>query len=268
MLEPASVAHIALLLEETEMSRLIVVGGDGLVHHAIQVIAADQRADPVVLGIVPSGTGNDLARSLGVPRRRRRAVEVAVGATEPLDLMRVTFADGSQRLAVTVVTGGFSGRVTKRANALTFPKGQQKYTVATLLELGRLTPFDLTVSADGTVDDGDHPVRFEHPTSFFAVGNTPHFGGGMAICPGADPTDGILDVTVVGEISRATMARVLPTVFFGRHIRRPEVHQLTGRSIHLDHAQDVWADGEPIGVGEITIEVVPSVIRVARPRPA
>lgn len=241
-----------LLRRRASMQRLVIVGGDGLINHAIQAMA--ETAVPI--GVVSSGTGNDFARSLGLPRRLPDSLHTALGEAGRVDLLRVTRSDGTVRWAATVLTGGFSGRVNQTADRLRFPRGQQKYTAATLLEIPKLSPFTLALGVDeAPVDHSD--------CTLFAIGNTSHFGGGMAICPDADPNDGLLDITLVDEVSRFTLLRVLPMVFSGQHVRRPEVRQFSGASATLAHDQEVWADGERIGRGPMTVEIVSDALRVA-----
>lgn len=238
-LRPSSPAMIVTAIDEISSeadTRFVVAGGDGLLHHALPALV--NRQLPV--GLVPVGTGNDFARAVGIPSSLDDAVATALGPTTALDLMHAT-RGGSGTYAATVVTGGFSGAVNERANRLRFPPGQQRYTVATFIELPRLTPVPLELDVDGTVH--------ELETTLFAVANTRYFGGGMAICPDADPTDGLLDVTVVGPTSRFELARVLPTVFGGRHVDHPSVSTYRGSTVGITTPARPWADGEPLPTG-------------------
>jgi diacylglycerol kinase (ATP) len=247
-LRPPDVGSVATTIRhhlEPGIDRLIIAGGDGLIHRALPALAHSG----VVVGIVGVGTGNDFARALGLPRRIPAAVDAALADPIPIDLIETD--TGS--LAATVVTGGFSGQVNDRANHLPFPPGQQRYTVATLLELPRLRTVELRL----TVDDQTHDLT----TTLFAVANTPFFGGGMAICPDAAPTDGALDVTVVGPTSRLLLARMLPTVFSGRHVRHPAVTTYRGTRIELDTSTPLWADGEPFSCSALA--AAPGALLVA-----
>ena len=231
-LSPVGITGIAPAITEAAdagMDRLLIAGGDGLIHHALPALAGSD----IAVGIIGVGTGNDFARGLGLPTDLPEAIHTALGPASPVDL--VTRGDGT--FAASVVTGGFSGTVNARANTLRFPPGQQRYTVATLLELPRLHTVGLRLTVDGTTHELD--------TTLFAVANTRYFGGGMAICPDATPTDGMLDVTVIGPTSRVTLARVLPTVFSGRHVNHPAVTTYRGERIEIDTEADLWADGEP-----------------------
>ncbi len=249
-ISPSGVDDIVPALERAAPERVVAVGGDGLVHRSLPALAGSD----IVLGIVPSGTGNDFARSLGLPRRRRAAIARSIGRDRAIDVLRVGFADGTSALAATVVTAGFSGRVNETANARSFPRGQLKYTAASLIELRRLRPLDLDIA---------EAPALSGPCAFVAVANTPHFGGGMSIVPHADPTDGRLAITVVGEVPAWQLALVLPSVFVGQHIRHPRVVTASTPKATVDQVEDVWADGERIGVGPFTVEVMPSGLRVA-----
>lgn len=249
-LSPSGPDTVAAAITAAEPERVIAVGGDGLIHRALPALAETG----IVLGIVSSGTGNDFARSLELPRRRGSATRRSIGPDRVVDLLRVTFGDGSTALAATVVTAGFSGRVNKRANERSFPRGQLKYTVASLAELRQLHATDIVV---------ENSPDLSGPCTLLAVANTPHFGGGMAIAPQADPTDGMLDLTVVGDVPAWQLALVLPTVFLGQHVRHPRVRTRTADAVGIGQADEVWADGERIGSGSFTVEVMPAALRVA-----
>lgn len=228
-----------------DVTRLIIAGGDGLLHRALPAIAESD----VPVGIIPVGTGNDFARALGIPSRIDAAVEAALAEPTAIDAI----ATGDGQWAASVVTGGFSGQVNARANGLRFPRGQQRYTIATLIELARLRSVELDLTIDGT----PHQL----PATLFAIGNTGYFGGGMAICPLAVPSDGLLDVTVVGRTTRRELAMVLPTVFTGRHIDHPAVTTLRGRHVEIRAATDLWADGEPFVPATATATVTTTSLR-------
>ena len=232
--------------------RLIAVGGDGTVHLAVQGVAGTGA----VLGIVPAGTGNDFARAFGLfGLSVEEAAARALGPSRPVDAI----GTDRQRWVTFSVTGGFTVDVNVRADRLRFPKGPSRYTVATLLTMPGLRYRELAVTVDGQ--------RTEYRSALFAVNNTPTFGGGMAICPDADPCDGLLDVAVVGPASRTTMLRLLPKVFKGGHVGHRQVHMLRGRTVTIEGEPiDLVGDGEAIGATPITLEAVPGALRVAADR--
>lgn len=248
-IEPDGQVDVSAAIRRTGPKRLVAVGGDGLIHHALPALVESKTA----LGIVPSGTGNDFARALGLPRRRAAAVDRALGPVTAVDVLQVEHADGRSTLVATAVTAGFSGRVNATANARSFPKGQLKYTVASFTELRRLEAFALGVTG---IDNAGGPC------SFFAVANTRFFGGGMAIAPKAEAADGQLHLTIVDAVPAWKLALVLPTVFIGQHIRHPNVSEIAATRVRLDHDQEVWADGESVGQGPITVSVMPKALFV------
>ena len=229
--------------------RVIVVGGDGLVHLAVQAVVGTTTT----LGIVAVGTGNDFARGLDtIPDDPVEATRVALGDARPIDAIRT----GAGWIA-SVATAGFSGDVNDRANRLRFPTGPSRYTVATLLELPTLTSRSVTVDVDGE--------RHEFDATLIAVANTGWFGGGMHIAPDARPDDGQLEVTVVADVGRIELLRFFRLVFSGRHTTHPKVHGLRGRHITLEADDlDLWGDGESIGSTPTTLEAVPGALRIAR----
>lgn len=229
--------------------RLIAVGGDGVVNIAVNAVAQSD----VVLGVVPAGTGNDFARALGLLDGDIDAqVDRALAAGSPVDAIRTDHG-----WVASVATLGFSGDVTARANGLTWPRGQHRYTLATLLQLPRLQSYPVSVTLDGRrVGTGS--------TMLLAIGNTAYFGGGMRICPGAEPGDGRLQVVDIDAVSRLRFLRVFPTVFSGRHVDRPEVAVASGAVVEIDGAEvDLWADGERLGPLPVRLELVPGALRLA-----
>lgn len=229
--------------------RIVAVGGDGLVRIALQAVAETE----VVLGLVPQGTGNDFARAVGLlggtlDDHVARALDPGV----PVDAMRTDHG-----WVASVATMGFAGDVTERANGLRWPRGAQRYTVATLLQLPRLRTLRATIEVDGVVHDAD--------TTMLSIGNTPYFGGGMKTCPGVTPTDGKLEVVVIGDVGRGTFLRVFPKVFKGGHVHHPGVTVYSCRAVTVASDDDVtmWADGDELGPLPVTCEAVSGAVRVA-----
>ncbi|MEL6890476.1 MAG: diacylglycerol kinase family protein [Actinomycetota bacterium] len=232
--------------------RLLAVGGDGVVSVAVNSVAESAT----VVGVVPDGTGNDFARALGLLDGDLQAqVERALEEPSRVDAIRTDHG-----WVATVATLGFSGDVTARANALRWPRGQFRYTVATLLQLPRLRTIPISATLDGR--------RLDHDTTLLAVGNTSFFGGGMRICPDARTDDGRLQLVSIGDVPRRTFLRVFPSVFSGRHVKRSEVTTDAGTVVTLDAAHgsaevDLWADGEVLGPLPVTLELVPGALHVA-----
>lgn len=240
-----------------------VVGGDGTVRLAAQEVAG--RGIP--LGIVPAGTGNDFAATLGLRELDAEAAAdaIAAGFTRRVDLARVTRADGTSEFFATVLASGFDSKVNDRANAMRWPRGGSRYNIAILQEF--LTLAGIPYEVDYEAADGSRN-RFVGDLVMATVGNGRTYGGGIPICPDADPADGLLDLVLVRPAGRARLLRLLPRVYRGTHARVPEVQMHRVRSVRLSSsAVTAYADGDPIGVLPLTIDVAPGALTVFAPAP-
>lgn len=231
---------------------LVVCGGDGLVHLAAQVLAESG----VPLGIVPGGTGNDVARYVDLPHRYLegsidRLVEaLARDRTRVLDLARA-----GDRWFVTVLCAGFDAVVNERANAMRWPRGQMRYNLATLAELRTLAPLDYTLDLDGE--------QRQVQAVLVSVGNGPAFGGGLRITEGAVLDDGLLDVVVIRPMSRLELVRTYPRLFRGTHTSHPAYEHHRVRSVRVSAPGIVtYADGERVAPLPLTVTCVPGALRV------
>ncbi|MGY0066316.1 diacylglycerol kinase [Streptomyces sp. QTS137] len=235
---------------------LVAVGGDGMANLALQAVVGTGTP----LGLIAVGTGNDFARSLGMPlgepaaAGRMIADALKCGRVRDIDLGRA-----GDRWFGTVLASGFDSRVNDRGNRMRLPAGRFTYDLAMVAELAALRPIPYRI----TLDDGD--VR-EVEATLVAVGNGASYGGGMRICPGADLTDGLFDVTVVGDCGRAALLRIFPTVYRGTHVGRPEVSVFRASRVELAAEQVTgYADGEPLGPLPLTASCVRGAVRVVGP---
>lgn len=248
---------------------LVVLGGDGTVHLGVQVVAGTG----VPLGIVPAGTGNDLANLLGLPEQPLAAADVvagglrahrAVGARGAAGaaggLREIDAVQAAGKWFVGVLGCGFDSMVNERANRMSWPRGRQRYNLAILAELRVFRPLRFTLTLDGE--------RWDTEAMLVAVGNGRSYGGGMRICPDADPADGLLDVTVVGPMRISRFLRLFPRVYKGTHVERPEVAVRRARSVTVESDGVVgYADGERFAALPLTCRVVPGALRVFVPPP-
>jgi diacylglycerol kinase (ATP) len=235
------------------VDRIVVAGGDGMVHLGANLCAGTG----VPLGIIAAGTGNDIARELGLPvRDAAKAVErILAGSTRAVDLARHTMATGEDRWFVGVLAAGFDAVVNERANEWRWPKGPMRYNLAILRELPVFRAIPYVLELDGT--------RLETEAMLVAVGNGPSYGGGMKVTPDASFDDGLLDVLVLHKISTAEFLRVFPRVFKGTHTSHPRVQVLRARTVRLEATGIVsYADGERFAPLPMTVEVVPGALTV------
>ncbi len=235
------------------LDTLVAVGGDGTVHMALQAVVGTDTA----LGIVPLGTGNDAAASVGLAANRPAdaVATILAGHARTFDVGRVEAADGTIRHFLCVLSTGFDSSVNERANAMTWPSGTALYVRAMLAELRTFRPLSYRTTLDGQELEGAGMV--------VSIGNGPSFGGGMQVCHGADLHDGELDLVWVHALSRFELLRVFPRIYTGSHLSHPAVETRRVRSAVLaSPGQVAYADGERIGPLPITVQAVPDGVRL------
>lgn len=236
---------------EEGLEALVVVGGDGVVHLAVNELAHTRT----VLGIVPAGTGNDAARSLGVPRSDPRAAAdlVVAGRVRTVDLGRAGDA-----WFYNVLSAGFDAVVNERANGMRWPRGRTRYTLATLAELRTLRPRRYELELDGSRRDVDAVL--------VAVGNGPGFGGGLQVTAGAALDDGLLDLVLFHPVTRTDLVRTYPQLYCGAHRDHPAYEHHRVRATTIGGPDLVaYADGERLEPLPVTVRAVPQALRVFAP---
>lgn len=245
---------------------LVVVGGDGMVHLGVNVVAGTD----LPLGVVAAGSGNDIARITGLPTHDpaaalatvERALDRGPAGSLALDAVRVGPPGYAQRdWYLGVLSCGVDAAVNARANTLTWPRGSARYVRALLTELRTFRPYGYRL----TLDDG---TTWESMGTLVAIANSRQFGGGMRIAPGARMDDGLLDVLVAGPLSRAELLAVFPRVFSGGHVRHPACTVLRSRSVLVEPSPlgppppAAYADGERLGPLPLHAEVVSGAVRL------
>jgi diacylglycerol kinase (ATP) len=241
-------ADLAQQCVADHVEAIVVCGGDGMVHLAAQAVATTTTA----LGIIPAGSGNDVARYFGIPRKDPLAAadRVIAGSTRTIDLGR-----SGSRYFVSVLAAGFDAIVNERANRMTWPRGQMRYNLATLAELRVFEPLPYVLQLD------DEQLSLE--AMLVAVGNGPSFGGGLRITEGAVLDDGMLDVVIIKPMSKPGLVRTYPRLFKGTHVTHPQYEHHLARSVTVAAPGIVsYADGERFGPLPLTIECVPGALTV------
>ncbi len=239
---------------------LVAVGGDGLVYLALQAVAGTEAR----FGIIPAGTGNDIARSAGLPLTDVAAAAevVAAGQIRPIDAAHTVDADGTVRWFGTILAAGFDAKVTERGNRTAWLPRSLRYNVAVFAELPVFTPIPYQLEIDGGTS--------ELPAMLIAVGNTPYYGKGMKMCPDAVVDDGLLDLTIVHPVSRFELIKIFPKVYSGRHVDHSRVEVGRAKTIRIDSPGVLaYADGELLGGLPLTVTAVPGAVHLlaAPPEP-
>lgn len=238
---------------------LVVVGGDGMVSLGVNLVAGTG----IPLGIVPSGTGNDVSRGLGIPLDDTDAaidllLAALTRAPRVIDAALIHREGEPDRWYAGVLSAGFDARVNERANIMRWPRGKSRYNFALLRELATLTPTSYRLTLDG--------VELLTRGALVSIANNTSFGGGMLITPDAKLDDGLLDVCVVQPLGRIAFLRIFPRVFRGTHVTDPRVSIRRVRRVGIDAAGVVaYADGERVGPLPLEIEIVPGALRVLAP---
>lgn len=263
LLEPTYTELIASAKREIakKPDALIVVGGDGMVNLGVNLVAGTG----VPLGLIPAGTGNDMARVLGIPHEdQHAALDVLIEAlnhpARTIDAGLVTDAAGDQRWFGCMLSAGFDSIVNERANRMRHPKGASRYTIAMLMELVTIKPIQYKITYDGTA--------LESGGMLVSVGNGVSLGGGMKVTPTALVDDGLLDIMVVGPLTRIQFLRLFPKVFAGTHIEDPRVQIIKAKKVRIEADTVVaYTDGERFAPLPIDLEVKPGALRVFAPPP-
>jgi len=239
------------------VERLLVAGGDGTMHHALQGLAGTDCA----LGVVPLGSGNDLAGTLRVPPDLKVAMQRALtGEVRRIDLLRI-----GETFSLSYAGVGFDSEVTRFANEVKMLRGPLIYFYSVIHTLITFEPPRMKVVYDGGA--------FEGKVMFTVINNLPRFGGGMRIAPDARIDDGLLDLVIVREVPKPVLLSIFPKVYSGKHVGHPAVTLVRTRraEITIDRAMTLYGGGEPlrpIEAGEpVAVEVVPAGLAVVTSPP-
>lgn len=246
----SAAANLALALKSSAaVESVIVVGGDGMAHLAIQSLAKTS----VPMALIPAGTGNDLARSLSLPLDNPISILDRSFASEPVEI-DLGFVAG--RYFAEILSTGFDSAVNERANRMRLIKGPMKYNFAILAELSTFTAIDYEFNLDGQL--------LQSRAMLIAIANGISYGGGMKVCPGAELDDGYFDVMILEPVSKFEFLRVFPKVFSGRHISHPKVSIRRAKRVEVSARAVAYADGERIGQLPIVAQIAPRALRTWR----
>lgn len=233
---------------------ILAVGGDGTVREVAGVLLGSD----VPLGIIPSGTGNDLARPLRIPRDPLLALDAALsGVKKRMDAGR---ANGELFFNV----AGFGFDVDVLDYTETYKKKYKNGSVAYLRALLAAIKWLKLRKTHIETDEG----AFDKNVLLLAVANGTHFGGGMCVAPTADPFDGALDVCVAHDVNKLMLLRLLPRFMKGNHLSLPYITYFRTKRLtaSCEPVSRVETDGEAVSGTPVTFEVVPAAVSVMVPR--
>lgn len=266
---PGHARELALHAAERGHDRVVAVGGDGTIQEVVNGLI--DAGSSLSMGVLAGGSGNDLARSLRLPHRASDALGMALGEeTTRIDVARAVRGSGETANVRWFAAAGGIGFDAQIAAAMSgrrrrWKRGRLGYGLSTLRELLRFRNRHVRLVLE--TPDGEREI--DRRVLFVAVANGRYYGGGMDICPDASPSDGLLDLCIVGDISRIEAVRQLPGLYRGRHVNHPAVELVRATSVQLEGERGtlVHLDGEPFGALPLRIELAPLALSVAA-RPA
>jgi YegS/Rv2252/BmrU family lipid kinase len=241
----------------------VALSGDGMVGALADTL---RHLPGAVLGLIPGGRGNDLARVLGIPDDPAAAAAIiADGHTRPVDLCSVESLDqGAEgRAFICIASAGFDSDANRIANEAPSWLGGLVYVYGALRALIAWKPARFEIGLD--------PPREQRVFTAYSIGaaNSKAYGGGMLAAPLAMLDDGLLEVVVVESVGKFRfLTRILPKIFRGTHVQEPNVSVFRAREITLSSERPftMYADGDPIGELPVRLRALPGAITMLLPR--
>lgn len=231
----------------------IGVGGDGTLHEILPGLVGSETA----LGCVPAGTGNDYARSVGIPRVSEAQPDWLTTANRT----KIDVPSINGKVFLNAAGVGFDAVVADTVNRqFRSLHGVAPYLLAVFKTLAQYRNAPLTITLDGY-----EPMT--QKALLVAAGNMQYYGGGFRICPQADPTDGLLDFCIAGDVSRPQVLSILPRAFKGNHLTHPACQYLRASGAQIDGPPlPIQADGQIIGTLPATFRIQPAALWILRPQ--
>jgi diacylglycerol kinase (ATP) len=233
---------------------IVAAGGDGTLNEVINGIGEHSRQ--VRLGLIPLGTGNDFARTLGLPAGVDACIELLFGGRiRPIDLVRVR--SDCVRYFVNVSAGGFSGLVNERlTRKMKSAWGPLAYIRGAAAALPDRRAYLTTIALDNneTISENIYNV---------IVGNGRFVAGGIPIASEAIPDDGLLDLVLIPERSMTDLALLAPQILMGTHLSSDSIIYRRARRIAVNSKPGMWfnVDGELVGNEPAVFEVLPRALQ-------
>lgn len=260
---PGEARALAERAIEEGFERLVAAGGDGTLNEVLNGLAPD--FDRVELGLVPAGTGNDFARTMGIPSDPEEAVEVlAAGAVRPLDVARLQ-TEAGDRWFLNVSAGGFSGELDEHVKAeIKATWGPLSYVRTAFEALAELETYRVRLTFEPGSSE-EETVR--EAAVNVVVANGRYVAGGLHVAPTAAPDDGLLDVVVIRAAPIARLSLLAPQVAVGGHLDHELVLHRRVRTLEIDSEPPMPfnADGEIVGTTPVRYQVLPGAVRFLAP---
>jgi diacylglycerol kinase (ATP) len=258
---PGQLPSLAREAAEAGATLLVAVGGDGTVNEVVNGIVGTDAE----LAIIPRGTGVDFVRTFAIPSKFDAAVEIAKsGTARPVDLGRATYrtwaGEEASSLFANVASAGMSGAIAKRANETSKALGgKASYLWSIVAVFARWQADEVHVEVDGETRRA--------PMHDVVVANGRYFGGGIMMCPAAEPDDGLFDVLLLGDLTKRDLVQTMHKTYKGTHLPHPKAELLRGASVLVDPPQPlpIQLDGEQPGTTPVRFEVVPQALRLRAP---
>lgn len=254
--EAKDMHELELELNSLPMKGVIIVGGDGTVHHALKLL----KNRDIPMGIIPAGSGNDFSRALNLPQNSKKALhQILTGKSKAIDLIYI-----DEEPCATIVGVGFDAKVAEIANRSKLKKwlntikiGKIAYIYGIFRGIFSYKPTTIEINVD------DKQYKFSN-VWFMAIANTPYYGGGLKICPEANFNDGQVDICVAHSLSKIELLMFFPLVFLGKHTIHRSVETFKGKNISISSHEiiPVQADGEQIGTTPLCITIKRKALKI------
>ncbi|MFZ5822304.1 MAG: diacylglycerol/lipid kinase family protein [Chloroflexota bacterium] len=262
---PTHATELAQQAGEQGYDMVIAMGGDGTVHEVVNGLMQVPAEKRPILGVVPVGSGNDFAHSIGIPIKPDHALAYALeNDPSSVDLGLMTDAHGRQEYFDNTLGIGFDAVVTIRSHKLPVVRGFLMYLTAVIQTIIlNHQPAHMHIQADDE--------KWEQGAIMLTICNGPREGGGFMVAPDAKNDDGILHYAMIGKVSRAMMFRLVPEVMNGTHGRFPQVKMGMCKRFLLtaDRPLYIHADGEIYtsfgsNLRQVSFEILPGILKVIR----
>lgn len=255
---PNHITEIIIKALKSGQSQFIIVGGDGMINQAVNAVLSQKiiPSTKITLAFIPTGTGNDLVRAIGMDKIDNAIKNIVRGTTRLIDAGVIEFADKAPHYFVSVAGGGFDAYVVERIEPAKKMFGNAGYFIGLISCLSTYKNRRVRITANGKV--------WDEKIFTLAVGNNRFFGGGMLVCPGAEIDDGQFYVTLIKDIGKFEVIAQLPRLYKGTFINHPKIDTFATSLLKLDAIDEInlQAEGERVGTGSCIFKILPQSLKV------